>query len=141
MMRRSALRLALCGLAGLSCQEPEGSTFLQQPLMATAFVTGIVLAPNGQPAVAQLVYVHSTFTATCSDAAPMVSFVRTNAAGAFRFDRVTAPNEGTDFCVTIRVIPETSTGYAESGRINGFVDFRLLPPLDTLSFEVTLASR
>jgi hypothetical protein len=90
---------------------------------------------------AQLVYVFSNFTATCTVAAPMVSFVRTNAAGAFRFDRVVAPTEGPDLCVSILVIPEANTGYAESGRLNGFVDFRLLAPLDTLSFNVTLAPR
>jgi hypothetical protein len=71
----------------------------------------------------------------------VVSFVRTNAAGTFRFDRVVAPNEGVDLCVTILVIPEANTGFLESGRLNGFVDFRLLAPLDTLSFNVTLAPR
>jgi hypothetical protein len=139
--RLAALALGV-GVGVAACfQEPAGTRHTPPPIQATAVITGVVTAPNGQPAVAQLVYMFSDFTATCSQTAPVVSLIRTNAAGTFRFERVVAPNEGVDLCVSVRVITEANSGYAESGRIDAYVDFRLFAPLDTASFDVVLTPR
>jgi hypothetical protein len=57
----------------------------------------------------------------------------------YRFDRVVAPVERADVCVAVAVRPEARTGLADSYLI-GYVDFRLLPPVDTarVDFELTI---
>lgn len=130
--------MAVLGVVAAACRDPSAPLHRPPPIAATAVVTGVVTAPNGQPVPAQFVYVFSDFTTTCSASAAQVSLVRTNAAGVFRFDRVVAPNEGQDLCVSIVVRPEATTGFADSDRLNGLVDFRLFAPLDTVQFNVAL---
>ena len=138
-MTQRARILVILGIAAAACRDPSGAPLhFPPPIVASAVITGVVTAPNGQPVPAQLVYVFSNFTPTCGADAAQVSLVRTNGFGVFQFDRVAAPNEGQDLCVTVLVRPEATTGYAESGRIDGFVDFRLFAPLDTVRFNVQL---
>lgn len=141
MTLRRAGTMVVLGIAAAACRDPSAPLYFPPPIVASAIITGIVTAPNGQPVQAQFVYVFSNFTPTCSASAAQVSLVRTNAAGVFQFDRVAAPNEGQDLCVTVLVRPEANTGFTESGRLDGFVDFRLFAPLDTVRFDVQLTLR
>lgn len=134
----AALTALVLGVATVACRDPIVPPYVPPAIQASAAVTGLVTGPNGHGVAAQLVYVYSDFTTSCGSSPTLLGFARTDGAGVYRFNRVVAPTEAQGVCVGVVVRPEARTGLAESAYLAGFVDFRLLPPLDTAQIDVAL---